>query len=355
MAAEANVEIHGANGEEGSIAADFELAGLRASPGEVVKGHLGHLELADGTRVGVPVVIVNGVEDGPTLAVTGSVHGSEVNGTGALLRTVRGLDPARMRGRLVAIPSANPFAFQVGSYYTPFIMQHDGLNLGAVEMWPGNPRGRLTEQIGACIGEALKAATHSIDVHSNPDPSITFTIAFRSLAPNDGVRCEVDRMAEASGFTVIEESGAGATGVSGSSLANAVPSIMIELTGDLFLREDNTRAGQIAITNVMKAIGILEGDLEQHAVSALQGDFVAAGRLTTSRGGLMWVRAAPGKLLKEGDVVVEIMDVWGDIVEHITMPLDGYIWAFTGGVATSHAVAQGAGVAYLFCDRGMKS
>src|SRR5262245_36009380 len=100
---------------------NFELADLRVEPGSVGKGILGSVGLADGNRIGVPVVILNGAEDGPTLLVAAAVHGQEVNGTGALLRVVRETDPRRMRGRLIAIPVANPFAFQVGSYFTPFI------------------------------------------------------------------------------------------------------------------------------------------------------------------------------------------------------------------------------------------
>jgi uncharacterized protein len=332
--------------------ADFEVGELRAAPGEVAKGHLGHVSLADSTKVGVPAIVVNGAEDGPTLVVTGSVHGTEINGTGALLRAVREIDPRQMRGRLVAIPSANPFAFQVGSYFTPFISPTDGFNLSSMPMWPGNPEGRLTERIAAIIGRALQLATHSIDVHSNPDAAMPFTLVNRDLAPDDRTRNEMNTMAEAWGFTVIETVGGRSTGVNGSSVAHGVPSMTPELTGDMFLREDNTRAGRIGITNVMKAIGILEGELEPQAVSPMQGDFVGAGRLTTHRGGLMWVRQPPGQFLREGDLAIEMTDVWGDTVEEIRMPFDGYCWSFTGGIGGTHAVPEGTQIAYLFRERG---
>jgi uncharacterized protein len=315
-----------------------------------VKGHLGHVGLADGTRVGVPVIITNGAQDGPTLVITGSVHGTEVNGSGALLRVVRMLNPAELRGCLIAIPSANPFAFQVGSYFTPFISPDDGLNLARVAMWPGDPEGRMTERFGYFIGQALQLATHSIDVHSNPEPAIPFTLVNRGLAPDDRTRTEMDTMARACGFTVIENSGRG-VGVAGSSVANGVPSMTVELIGDMFLREDNTYAGQIGITNVMKAIGMLDGEPDPQPIPAMQGDFVASGRLMTNTGGLMWVRQPPGTFLREGEVAVEIMNVWGDIVEEVRMPLDGYCWSFTGGIAETHAVTEGTELAYLFRDR----
>lgn len=161
---------------------DFELATLHAKPGEIVKGHLGQVTLADGSKVGVPVIIINGAEDDPTLVATGSIHGTEVNGTGALMRVIRTINPHEMRGRFVAIPAANPFAFQVRSYFTPFITPDDGKNLASTPMWPGNPEGTLTERIGVFIGRALQVATHSIDAHSNPEPAIPFILVNRDLA-----------------------------------------------------------------------------------------------------------------------------------------------------------------------------
>jgi hypothetical protein len=83
----------------------------------------------------------------------------------------------------------------------------------------------------------------------------------------------------------------------------------------------------------------------------MEGDFVAAGRLMTNTGGLMWVRQPPGKFLRQGEVAVEIMNVWGDIVEEVRMPLDGYCWSFTGGIAETHAVTEGTELAYIFRDR----
>jgi uncharacterized protein len=188
-------------------------------------------------------------------------------------------------------------------------------------------------------------------VHSNPDAAMPFTLVNRDLAPNDATREAMNTMAEAWGFTVIETIGGRSTGVNGSSVANGIPSMTPELTGDMFLREDNTGAGQIGITNVMKAIGILEGQLVPQAIPPMKGDFIAAGRLITQKGGLMWVRQWPGTLLRQGAVAIEMMDVWGEIVEEVRMPFDGYCWSFTGGVGSTHAVSEGTQIAFLFRER----
>lgn len=332
--------------------ANFELAGLTAAPGEVVKGHLGRVTLADGNKVGVPVVIVNGVEDGPTLVVTASIHGTEINATGALLKTVNATDPQQLKGRLVAVSVGNPLAFQVGSYFSPVLAPPgDGINMSSAPMWPADPNGTLTLRLAAILGEALKVATHSIDVHSNPPDAIPFTLIRRDACPNREVLAEMEKMAEAWGFTVIDSPGRSATGVVGSSLAHGIPSMTPELIADFFLWESNTGSGQIGITNVMKAIGMLEGQLEAQAAPPMQGDFYMAERLRSQKGGLMWIKHPPGTFLRAGQTAVDMMNVWGDIVEEVTMPYDGYCWSFTGGVGYTQVVPEGSEIAFTFRER----
>jgi predicted deacylase len=332
---------------------NFELAGMRLAPGERAKGHLGHVTLADGSKVGVPVVILNGVEDGPTLVVTASVHGQEIVGTGALLDVVRRIDPKQMKGRLIAITVANPFAFQVGTYFTPFITPTDGLNLAAAPFWPPVASGRLTERVAAIIAPALQLATHFIDLHSNPDLAIPFTIVNWGLCRDEETRRETARMAEAFGMTIIDDFNKNSTILSSRAVAQGLPAICPELTADMVLREDNVRVGSIGLLNVMKVLGIVDGPVERQVAQKLDGDFVSHGRLATNTGGLMWVRRQPGTFIRKGEVVVEIVDVWGDVVEEILMTVDGYCWSFTGGVGSSHAVAEGTNVAYVFRERNV--
>lgn len=331
--------------------ADIQIGQLTASPGQIVKGHLGFVTLADGNKVGVPAVIAHGAESGPVLTVTTSVHGTEINGTGSVLRLINSLDPGKMKGTLIAVTASNPFAFQVGSYFTPFIARSDGKNLSSASVWPPDPEGTLTDRVAAVIAPAVHAATHVIDLHSNPDDAIPFTLINRGLAPNDETREKMEQMAKAFGFTIIESSG-GPTGINGGSVANGVPAMTPELTGNMFLRDENTNAGVIGVRNVMKSIGILEGDLEKQPIEPMQGDFVAAGRLTSHKGGLVWVKQPPGKFMKKGDVAIEMMDVWGNIVEEVKMPFDGYCWSYTGGIGGTYVVPEGTPIAYAFRERG---
>ena len=295
----------------------------------------------------MPVVIVNGAVDGPVLTVTTSVHGTEVVGVGALLSVVNALDPRELRGTLIAVTAANPFAFQEGTYETPY----DRVNLSGRAFREAGAGAGLTDRLGGIIAPVVQCSDCLIDLHANPDPSIVFSLVNPYLAPNDECLVETRRLADAFGGTVIESAGSSDAARLDLRHTHAVPTFTAELSGNMFLREDNVREGIIGVTNVMKALGMIDGAVEPQPRGQLQGDFVAYGRLVANTGGLLWPRAEPGVLLLEGDLVAEIVDVWGQVAEAIRMPVDGYCWAIGGRPGTTHVVAEGTSVNYIFRER----
>lgn len=325
----------------------LELAGLRAASGEIVKGYLGHITMGDGSTVGVPVIIANGVDDGPTLLVLASVHGTEVVGVGATIEAMRAIDPRELRGRVVAVTAANPFALQEASYDTPY----DHINLGTPIFKEPKPSGLLTERLAAIIMRAAEVATNMIDMHANPDPSIPFVLYNPTLCKDETTRQETVRLARAFGVTAIESGGDPATAQRDIRHGMGLTTMTPELTGNMFLREDNVLVGKTGILNVMKALRMIEGAPEPQPVTKLDGDFVFHGRLISNAGGLLWPRKPPGTFIPRDDVVVEIMNLWGDTVEEIRMPVDGYCWAFGGRPGTSNVVAEGTAVNYVFRER----
>ena len=78
---------------------------------------------------------------------------------------------------------------------------------------------------------------------------------------------------------------------------------------------------------------------------------IMADRLTLHEGGLMWIKYPPGTFLREGDAAVDMMDVWGDIVEEVKVPYDGYCRYFTGGVGYTQSVPEETQIACTFRER----
>jgi hypothetical protein len=337
----------------------FELGEVRVAPAAVWNGVLGAVNLFPDVRVGVPAVVVNGAEAGPTLVATAAAHGQEIVGTGALIETVKRIEPEELRGTLVAITVANPLAVMNGSYATPY----DGVNICGPLYWPPIEGGTPTQRLASFIAPALQHADYYIDLHGNATPAAPMTMMYLDQCADEATRTQTRRMADAFGFTPVDMIGdaeahntaiLGTTSGYPTAIANAhgIPAIMVELVGNATTHDSNL--GASGVVNVMRALGMLDGEPEALASGRLDGDFVYWGALMASAAGLLWVRRPPGDLLDAGEPILELTDPWGRTLQEIAMPTRGFAWGFLGGLygAGTHAVPEGAMVGFVAKQQG---
>jgi len=327
----------------------FRVGDTNPKPGEIGNGSLGAVELADGSKTRVPLINVNGAEDGPVLTVVAAVHGNEVSAIGALLKAVKSVDPSRLRGALLGIPGANPLAVRNGTYASSL----DGTNLSGPWYLPpcDSAKATITQRIAAFISEALDKADYVIDMHANPLPSIPFVLTHLNLNTSDDLRAENKNIAKSFGVTVIDWPRNNPANVMGSSVINGKPSIVMELAGNTQLWDEIIDVGARGIRNVMRSIGMLDGEPEEQPVDPISGDLVFYDFLYTQRGGLMFPRKKVGEKIQKGETVVAIVNVYGEVVEEVEMPVTGYLWALLGGPGFTSAVPEGNQVAFIFTHR----
>jgi predicted deacylase len=110
--------------------------------------------------VRVPFAVVkNGT--GPTVLIEGGNHGDEYEGPIALGEWIRGVDPATIQGRVIAIPAINLPAVVAGMRTSPV----DGLNFNRT--FPGDPAGTITRQLSAFVHDVLfPQSQYFFDLHS---------------------------------------------------------------------------------------------------------------------------------------------------------------------------------------------
>jgi len=79
----------------------FELESKR---GEKVFGYIEMFEYPHGTKEKLPIVLIEGIEDGAKFLLSGNIHGDEVHGLVTLQEIIKELDPTEMKGTVVIIP-----------------------------------------------------------------------------------------------------------------------------------------------------------------------------------------------------------------------------------------------------------
>ncbi|RUU56806.1 succinylglutamate desuccinylase/aspartoacylase family protein [Mesorhizobium sp. M2C.T.Ca.TU.002.02.1.1] len=135
---------------------DFDRDGLQTGtlrlPHSVHRSAYGH--------IAIPIAVAKNGE-GPTVLLTGGVHGDEYEGPIALARLVRELDLSRLSGRLIVVPAVNYPAFVAGTRTSPI----DDINLNRT--FPGKRNGTATEMIAHYVTtELLPRSDYLVDFHA---------------------------------------------------------------------------------------------------------------------------------------------------------------------------------------------
>ena len=134
--------------------------GRRIAPGERADLGLTVSRSYGGEAIRVPVHVWRAPEPGPSLFVTGAVHGDEVNGTGTIRQLI--LEPPfeLRRGTLILVPVVNILAFERMSRYSP-----DRRDLN--RSFPGLKKGSLTSRLAHVIySNIVSRYDYGIDLHT---------------------------------------------------------------------------------------------------------------------------------------------------------------------------------------------
>ena len=141
----------------------FEIGTVRVRPGLRRALSLPITRLVTGAEVDLPIRVVHGREDGPTVWVNAAIHGDEAVGVEVIRQVLAELDPKTLRGTLIAVPIVNVLGFMAASRYLP-----DRRDLN--RSFPGSARGSLAGRIAhLMMTEVVDKCSVGIDLHTGSD------------------------------------------------------------------------------------------------------------------------------------------------------------------------------------------
>jgi predicted deacylase len=308
--------------------ARVQVRDVQAGPGERARGWL-TIGQTPGGPLRVPLVIINGREDGPTLCITAGVHATEYAPIDAAIRLLQAIEPDTLRGAVIVVPVTNMRMFE---HRTGFVSPLDGLNLNRIA--PGRPDGSITEILAdVLLREVIGAAEYHIDLHAGDLGEILLPFAGYALTG----RPDLDRKGEAlaRAFTPWLISLAPPHGsippfpgsLNYAASRNGVVSILAECGGDGTLEEADVQTHVAGVQNVMRSLGMIDGGppLDRPRVAARDRIVVRAGK-----SGLLRTLVRIGDEIRAGQEVAEIRDVFGDVVERVSASgagIAGLIWS----------------------------
>jgi predicted deacylase len=328
------------------MSAEWRVADITVPAGKMIRHGLELVELPDGTRVNLPVALLNGARPGPTFYVGAAIHGDEANGVAIVSRLLTSLDPAAVAGRLICVPVQNPLAFQVDHRVPVGLYLKTPLDQAPIDPWttfPGDAAGNVTERLSHRLFSLIHGCDAAVDIHTPTRGGryVPITILPHPSLPAYG-QAEALGRAFGSGYIMAADQGMyvrdGILCVEATRVG--VPCFTFEIGEGGRVEEESTETGLRCVLNAMRHLGMLPGALEPPPTTVQMRAFLG---FRASRGGLLTTDVKLGDRVKSGANLARIHSIYGDLVETITASRAGIFVRST----TFSSVQSGERVATL--------
>ena len=363
----------GAADGDGRIA----LGSASAAPGTLDRGRLPVTELPTGGAERLPVVVANGASDGPTLWLTGGVHGDEATGVAVVQDAVAAFDErlSDLAGAVVAVPVVSPAGLRRNARETYYADEDPNRHFPDADAESARPP-KLQERIDARLYAAITGHTPDettefavetvgtnavadalIDCHTAGVGSEPFAIHDRVLygdrrseSEAAALSEELGRLIDAFGLPVVREYPAAEyveenlqRSTAGAVLNEAgIPAFTAELGAHSVVDDALLEAGVAGVFGVAVELGLLaSGDVPESVgapgvgVDPAPVDFPVRRFRgpTTDDSGVVRHRVAAGDAFAEGDVLARVVDAAGAERATVRADSDGYVLGRNEGLA----------------------
>jgi len=281
--------------------------------------------LATGYSSMLSVRVFHGAEPGPTVFVSGAVHGDEIVGTAVIQHLAQQIDPSRLSGTVLLVPVTNIFGFLNRSRYLP-----DRRDLN--RSFPGSVSGSLASQLAQVFfSEVVQRASLGIHIHT--------AAVHRYNLPQiriDKGNPRLVELAMAFGAPVIIESPLREGSLRSKAKEEGVDMLLLEAGKALRFDNLSIETGVAGVLRVLAHLGMIDAD------DGLPGVSVPARSnkstwVRSTRGGVAHPAKTSGDPVRKGDLLATVAGLLGEEPEAVISPIDGIII----GHATLPVVHQG--------------
>ncbi|HEX2140012.1 MAG TPA: succinylglutamate desuccinylase/aspartoacylase family protein [Woeseiaceae bacterium] len=283
------------------------------APGSRKTVELAVANLYTHTHLNMPVHVVNGRRDGPTLFLTAAIHGDELNGVEIIKRILKRSLLKGLRGRILAVPIVNVFGFIEQSRYLP-----DRRDLN--RSFPGRGSGSLASRLAHLVAtEIVARSDYGIDLHTGA--------VHRTNLPQ--VRADLSdphtrRMAHAFGAPVVIDANVREGSLRQYAGENGVPTLLYESGEALQFDELSIRVGVRGIVRVMRELEMLPPETgPRKAATPIYTNATTWVRAPMS--GLIQSRCRLGQHVRSDEVLAKISDPFGEVEVDVAASSGGIV------------------------------
>ena len=284
---------------------------LSASAGSKVQGYLE----VEGTPVKMPITLINGVNEGKTVVITGGTHGGEYPGVEASIRLAKILQPAEVSGQLIIVHPVNVPAFQAKLQY---VGPYDGKNLN--REYPGLATGTVTQRIAYTISSQLfTQADFYMDLHGGDiHESLTPFVIYSKLGDEAQTKLSLEA-SKALGVKYVCGS-VSTNGTFGCAATMGVPGFLGEIGNCGLWSEAEVKQYVDGVSNVLRLLKVLPGEVVENKEAVVVDHMTG---LDAQQTGCWYPCVKINDVVKKGQKLGEIRDYFTNVLGEYFAPCVG--------------------------------
>ncbi len=278
--------------------------------------HRLHIQLSDnslGVPWRVPVIVVKGVGKGPVIGITAAVHGDELNGVSTIFKLLDAVDPKTMKGTLVLVPISN----------TPGYLMNQRFFLDDVDLnriMPGKEFGSSSDIYAHFfITKIVKSFDYLLDLHTASHGRVNSLYLRADLEVK-----ESRTLAYLQHPQIIVQKDDDEKTLRGWANRHGIPAITIEIGNPNTFQAtliDETLDG---IFNTLRYFKMIPGEVQDfvsHAATVCDHSYW----IRSQKGGIIEVFPELAEVVKNGQLIAKVYDVFGQVREKIYSNREGIV------------------------------
>lgn len=260
----------------------------------------------------IPLMVMRGKKDGPTLGVTAAVHGNELNGISVIQRLFNEVSLEELSGTIVGVPVVN-----VPAFIRKKRRFNDGVDINHI--MPGKEDGNLSSVYAyRFMNRFIKHIDYLLDLHTASTGRINSYY----------IRADMDipmvrKMALLQNADIIVHNPPSDGTLRGAADDLDIPAITLEVGNPSTFQKKLIRSGVIGIHNVMCELEMIEDEIvttESVTVECKKSMWVY-----TDTGGLLTIPVELRQKIKKGELIATLRDIFGNKVKEYFSPHDGIV------------------------------
>lgn len=279
----------------------------------------------------IPVIVIRGKEDGPTLGITSAVHGNELNGILTIFKVVDSINPNELKGNIICCPIYNIPGFLFQKRYFP-----DGQDLNRI--MPGTEDGTKPSEIYNyyLTNKLVSQFDFHLDLHT---ASVGKANSLHIRA--DLEEKESKRLAYLQNPHIIVQKYDEEGTLRGWASGSGIPSITIEIGNPDIFQSGLTDDVLDGILNTLTDLNMIEGKVKNY----MKDTHICSSSywMYAPNGGLLEVLPKLTEVIEKDQPIANIYNMFGQLITVMNSDNDGIVI----GKATTPYCEVGSRVLHL--------